>query len=290
MPQVDPSNFNALKSKLRSAAASLLRPVAFPGRYRTYRALASILGEEPVPFTVPFGNGTKLTVTAPSWSHVFYLGDLDANIRRFMTGRVNHNSIVFDVGASIGIYSVPLAKRAAHVYAFEALRANYELLLANIEQNGIRNITANFGAVAEKSGQVKAPVLSAGDCSLASDAESFVEIPALTLDDFAKTHGIDRVDIMKMDIEGSETKALQGARELFLSKAIREVVIEFAPNWLRKMGSSPEELYDLFEEYGLSVRLLTRTGSARQTTRAEILPLAESLKCLNLVLSPVVAR
>ena len=76
---------------------------------------------------------------------------------------------------------------------------------------------------------------------------------------------------MKIDIEGSETKALRGASRLLSSGAIGQILIEFNPHWLKRMGSSPDELYDLFEQFDLVVNFLTRFGTCVRTNRKGVM-------------------
>jgi len=111
-------------------------------------------------------------------------------------------------------------------------------------------------------------------------------VQAITIDKFCSTHGVMHVDLMKMDIEGSETRALRGARKMFLERAIVTTLIEFNPFWLRRMGSSPDELYDLFEEYGLHVHYLTRFGNAVPISRKQCMAkITEPETYFNLVLT-----
>jgi FkbM family methyltransferase len=53
-----------------------------------------------------------------------------------------------------------------------------------------------------------------------------IEVPTTTLDEFCSTNGIDSIDILKVDVEGSEMKVFHGAREMFKRRAIRLVFTE----------------------------------------------------------------
>jgi FkbM family methyltransferase len=263
-----------IRVRLRHLSAAMMRSAVFPGRYKVYRLLSHILGEEPLPFAVPLPGGGKLSVSSTFWKHMFYLGDYEFEVRRFLVRQIQPGSTVFDVGASIGICTVPLAIRLGQhgrIYAFEPLASNYESLLHNIKLNNLANVVPVFAAVADKEGTVNMPDVDSGNCSLASESDHYSSVPAITLDEFAAQHCIDSIDLMKIDIEGSETKALRGASRLLSSGAIRQILIEFNPYWLKRMGSSPDELYDLFEQSGLVVNFLTRFGTCVRTNRKGVM-------------------
>jgi FkbM family methyltransferase len=262
-----------IRARLRHLSATMMRSVIFPGRYKVYRLLSKILGEEPLPFAVPLPGGGKLFVKS-GWNQLFYLGDLDQEVRRFSVRQLQSGSTVFDVGASIGICTVPLAIRLGQhgrIYAFEPLASNYETLLHNIKLNNLTNVVPVFAAVADEEGTVYMPDLDSGNCSLASDCDHHSSVPAITLDAFAAQHSIHSIDLMKIDIEGSETKALRGASRLLSSGAIKHILIEFNPHWLKRMGSSPDELYDLFDQFDLEVNFLTRFGTCIRTNRKGVM-------------------
>jgi FkbM family methyltransferase len=274
-----------MKTKLRHVVASLMRPLTFPGRYKVYQAVSYVLGDEPLPFEVPIRRGCKLTVNSPVWQQLFYLGDYERDVRTFLEREVNSESIVFDVGACIGVHALPLATKAKKIYAFDALRGNFEVLSQNVRNNGLQNVTLVYAAISDTAGTIRIPVpgFAGGNYSLASASEQSTEIEAITIDGFCADHGIEKIDLMKMDIEGSEARALRGARNMFLARAIRKTVIEFNPYWLRKMGSSPDELYDLFVEYELAVYELTSFGSPRRISRSQCMVKAAD-SYFNLVL------
>jgi len=224
-----------------------------------------------MPFSILVDGARLVANGSGSWKQLFYLGDLDQEVGRFIRNTITPTDVVFDIGASFGICSIPMAKRARKVYSFEALKPNYELLVENLKRNEITNVVPVFSAVAAQTGTIKAPAGNPGNYSLASIASQFVEIPSVALDDFADQHGIRQIDFLKADIEGSETQALRGAAGLLKRRAIRKILVEFNPYWLERMGSNEKELYSLFEKYQLNVFRLTRLGNARLTTKRDVL-------------------
>lgn len=258
---------------IRSAVAAAMRSCPFPGRFRVYDLMRRIFGDEQVPFEVPI-DIYRIRVNAPAWQSMYYTGAVDWNVTHYLRRHVRPGDTVFDLGTNIGSVAIAVSRKvgSGRIFAFEALDANYRELCFNVRRNGISNIVPIFAAITNMTGTLRVPNLTnSGNYSLASDSVDTTEVPTWSLDDFCDCHGIERIDLMKIDIEGSETKALRGASRLLASGAIRHILIEFNPYWLKRMRSSPDELYDLFEHFGLVVNLLTRFGTCVRTNRKSVM-------------------
>ena len=82
-------------------------------------------------------------------------------------------------------------------------------------------------------------------------------ISTITLDQFVADNDIDHVDVIKMDIEGSELAAFQGAHNL-LNKFHPVLLVEFHAIVAKQAGWELVELYDLLKSYGYKVYELKR--------------------------------
>ena len=128
---------------------------------------------------------------------------------------IRQNDIVFDLGANVGPYSISAAARTdGKVIAVEPALQTFELLNRSASQ--FSNMTAIHTAISDKPGTA---FLSHGGSSenfkLSEDNEAQDEkVPLVTVDDIAAEHGIKSVDIIKMDVEGHELKALAGAEKI----------------------------------------------------------------------------
>jgi FkbM family methyltransferase len=114
---------------------------------------------------------------------------------------------VLDLGANIGSFSLFAAKSADRVYAFEPEKSNYEQLLKNIDINGAKNIIPIKKAVGGKSGSTLL-YKSARNTAICSTAVEFSDtteaVDVVTLSDAMKLCAVDHIDLLKIDIEGSE--------------------------------------------------------------------------------------
>ena len=116
--------------------------------------------------------------------------------------------VVLDCGTYTGNTSLYFSKQvgaSGHVYGFEAASNTFEKYRHNMR--GIDNVTPVHVAVSNVTGSLR----FSGDTAGARLAEYGEEVPAITLDDFCRSHSLSKVDYIKMDVEGAEDIALQGA-------------------------------------------------------------------------------
>ena len=114
---------------------------------------------------------------------------------------------VIDIGAHIGGFSILAAQTAERVIAFEASTANYEMLLRNIEVNGLANIEARHLAVVGDGKPVSLFVNSQNSgrnsvFSIGQDHAGAEMVEGITLE--AILDEVDEVDFLKSDCEGAE--------------------------------------------------------------------------------------
>lgn len=117
--------------------------------------------------------------------------------------------------------------RLAHVLVVEAAASDGEHALAVRRYGSDRHESANFGV------ELAAP---------AGGAAGTFEIRARSLDGILDEAGVGRVDVLKMDIEGAEARALAGLARRLRTGAIDWIVLEVHPAHLRRQGVSPESV------------------------------------------------
>jgi FkbM family methyltransferase len=269
---------------VHSAAASVMRLAPFPGRYRLCYALMAAFGRPQGIHEVPMRFGGKVRVNAATEPELFYCGDLDFNVDWFIARNVKHDSVILDIGARVGENTVSMAAQMTRfgdgiIHAIEALPANFDLLKENLRLNvDCCKVHPHNLAVGESTGFFDAPAMQhSGNYSLAQKSESTIKIPKISLDDFARQFQIGHIDLIVMDIEGAETMALRGAKQLLSEKRIRKMLVEINPIWLERMGTSAAELWDT--TLGMNCYLLTtRLGRLKPLRRESYLSIAARCK------------
>ena len=168
---------------------------------------------------------------------------------------------VLDVGANIGYFTLLFARLVGptgHVYAFEPEPRNFELLQRNITRNGYSNVTAVPKAVSRTSGSqrlYKSPD-NLGDHRLAhgTAGRDSIDVSVVALDELLP--GDARVDFIKLDIQGAECAAVQGARQLIARSAPLCLITEFWPAGMRAFGDQPGQYLEELSVHGFHIAVI----------------------------------
>jgi FkbM family methyltransferase len=206
--------------------------------------------------------------------HLYFRGGYEVEYCKHWKRLAQQAEIIFDVGANVGLYSLLAAEAnpQAQIHAFEPTREILTILQSNIELNGIENITVNAVGVGSHAG--KAILRQDKGSDGANEGTNFVVdtetmsqtsdrfVSLMPLDDYCEQQGLDRIDLIKMDIEGGEYQALMGAQRLLRAQRIGCLFIEFAEWAAQRSGSSLSQLRTLLEENGYSLNRLTSRGLA----------------------------
>jgi len=160
------------------------------------------------------------------WLPQWVCGPAESPEHRFLAALDLDGKVVFDVGAFEGLMTLFFARRARHVVCYEPNSRNHARLLENLRLNRIQNVTVRklgLGAAPCLATLVWDPAM-AGGATLAgtemarritSQGSSRREgISLTTLDQDLCEAGLPQPDLLKIDIEGAELAALQGARQL----------------------------------------------------------------------------
>lgn len=166
------------------------------------------------------------------------------------------NAILVDVGANIGWYAVASAAQGFEVVAVEPAKYNTELLMATLEMNGLTSrVHVRETALSDVTteGQVCMRVAPAGNPTVNRGNFQMTNIDAsgckgsgvaiTTIDEmfgFGRDDGEFRgadIQVLKLDIEGYETRALRGARRLLRSdRPPCYIIMEHIPYYVQMSG------------------------------------------------------
>lgn len=192
---------------------------------------------------------------------LYVSGSFEPNEFWFL-GRVLHPGVAFvDVGANEGFYAVFAARRVlpgGTVHAFEPSPRERARLEANVHANGLGNVTVYREGLAEQAGRAILHLADPehnGQNSLGAfghpgvNCAEDLEIDLVTLDQLRETGGIERVDVLKMDVEGAEMRVLRGATKT-LQRDKPVLMLEVFDAALRGQGSSAEEVLAYLRSLG----------------------------------------
>jgi FkbM family methyltransferase len=198
-----------------------------------------------------------------------FLGQYELELREAVFAEVRPGDTFVDVGANAGFWSLPAARRGAQVVAFEPNPYAVDRLSRNIELNPELRVEVRATAVGSESGEVElyAFDLEAGASSATlnrsavatldkefgggtGEAVQHVKVPLTTLD-----AELDRVDVLKIDVEGHEEAVLLGAQRTLRELSPRLVVVELLGTGWGHVGNSPERVASVLNDCGYEAAL-----------------------------------
>jgi FkbM family methyltransferase len=173
-------------------------------------------------------------------------------------------AVVVDVGANIGIYSEFLSRCVGPtglVHSFEPSPDNFRRLSA--ATGHLSNVRLTLAAVGERSGECKLYIsdkLNVDHRAYKADGDSRRAVPTemVALDDYFKPG--QRVDLIKMDIQGYELHALRGAQRVLQESPDINLLLEFWPAGLEQAGISWEGLVEMLQGLNMNLTVVRTCG------------------------------
>jgi FkbM family methyltransferase len=201
----------------------------------------------------PMNLGHRMIVDTRSITevHSLYTGEYDDAKIRFLIGLMDKGSVFIDIGANVGFYTVPLARVAQQkhgkVFSFEPLPPNFKRLQENIRLNRLVEtarlipvgLSSSFGSATIT---LREDFINGGETGNAAiliedgtdEKFSTRRIQLETLDGLTGVE-IDRVDLVKIDVEGHEDQVLKGARNT-IERQRPIIIIEVGGSYFRRRG------------------------------------------------------
>lgn len=183
---------------------------------------------------------------------------------KIFKGKVN---VILDVGANRGNTALKYASlfKRATIYAFEPFPETLNKLYDNVK--GYDNIIPTPFAISDSNGKsifysnanedtnslLPSDVIGANSDRQVKNISSLY-VDTVTLDAFCQNHHVSQIDILKMDIQGSELSALKGAQSLLINKKIKLIYTEA---YFRKQYVGQPLFHDIstfLEPYGYYIQ------------------------------------
>ena len=210
----------------------------------------------------------------PDWVEIegrkMYLDDGDALflsingiheniITNLIKKEIHSGDIVVDIGAHIGYYTLQFANLVGptgKVYAFEPEPKNFELLKKNVQINKYDNVVLIQKIVSDKDGIVEFFISkydSIGNKLFKSNGEHgtkehAIKMESITLDEYFKDSK-EKIDFIKMDIQGGEGKATLGMKN-FLKKNNPKIIQEWWPDGIKQNHMNSEDHLKFLQQIG----------------------------------------
>ena len=269
LPGMFGPRFDELEIKLRP-------PIAYDERHVAVRLRDGYV-------LVPKAEPRFLTMVANATSE-----GLEPGTRQVLARLIAPGMTVADVGANIGLLTVACARAAGPtglVYAFEPEVAMHDALAETLILNGLSWVRLRQEAVGREAGQATfhvSPVPGHSSLYPLPDGEGArstdVPVKVVRLDDVVPP--TERLDVIKIDVEGAELDVLAGAQRTLADNPDIAIVVEFGPSHLQRCGISPDEWFQAFTERGLhAFAIVEPSGQVRPTVLSDV----QEVDSVNLV-------
>lgn len=205
----------------------------------------------------------------------------EPHIVNILTSYVKPTDTIVECGAHVGYYTVLLGsivKNRGHVYSYDANSDVFQLANLALKMNGLDNsvtlknlcIHKNSGEyeyLCAKSNKYAGKQVNTGISHLFFEKTFFTiddhnyekrKVQAVSLDE--DLSDVQQIDWLRMDIEGAEILAIQGAKRLIENSPNLKIVTEWDTSMLGNYGK-PEELVDYLFSQGFSAYTINKDGS-----------------------------
>jgi len=207
---------------------------------------------------------------------------------------IKENDIILDVGANIGYYSLIFAQligKSGKVYSFEPDPTNFEILKKNILVNKHENVILENKAVSNKEGNLKL-YLSTENNGMhriypSKWCKESIDINSIKIDNYFNKN--QKIDFIKLDIEGAEYDALLGMESIIQNNENIVIFIEFVPTSLEEHGTNPEKVIDFFINHKFKIFKINNIAEKKEEiSKEELLNFKNKDKVTNLICKRII--
>lgn len=264
---------------MRSLLASLLRLVLhlYPFERGKFRILSNIflplLAPKPGLSSVTklrYGLRMKIDPSEFLQAHLYLFGSYELPTIRHIRSYLTPGAVCADVGAQMGYLSLAMATSAGRttvVHSFEPEDANAARFRENMALNDIQNVHLHREAISNVEGMLQLFLSKTDNAGTHSTlynertvTEKSIQIPATTLDAFARHHALQRLDLVKVDVEGAEFEVIQGA-DYVLRTFRPRVILELCDRLQVERGLSSRQIKEYMIERNYSVYTIADDGT-----------------------------
>lgn len=164
---------------------------------------------------------------------------------------------VVDLGAHVGTFTLYAAALGYQVIAVEASPQNASHLRRSIDRNEFSNVQLINRAISDRSETIE--FIQAGPYGLRANPllhDPTIQVPAATAEEILAGSNCPKPFFIKMDIEGSEVRAVRGMRQLLSGEEAPVILYESNGHTLHYFDETPNHLMELLEQAGYACYLV----------------------------------
>lgn len=195
---------------------------------------------------------------------VEHYGSWETAERDLLDSLIQPGMTVVDVGAHVGLHTLPASQRVGstgQVIALEPDPRTCALLRTNLRRNAARNVTVHQLAAGASAGcrQLVRSETNTGDNWMATQCTAAASLPVEVVPLDTLLDGVTALDVVKIDAQGADHEVVLGMRQL-LSRFDPTIIVEFGPAEIRRRGQDPRAVLATYRDLGLRIRVLGQRG------------------------------
>jgi FkbM family methyltransferase len=240
-------------------------------RHKLMKAWMGLTGEDPVQLVRIRDDAFGYADMSDGFLRLVVIdGQYDEEFFRVADQLLSQGGVFFDVGANYGLLSFGLAKKFYKTVQFHLFEPNPSLV-RSIERtrelySSMRSLV-NEVAVSDENGVVLFDV-DPGQTGRSHITEvGGSPVPSIKLDDYISAAQLERIDFVKLDIEGYELSALRGAERALRNRTVKAVYFEYFEKYLVRVAP-PNVLITYLESLGFEVCFCRRCDFETRGTPA----------------------
>lgn len=193
------------------------------------------------------------------------------------------DGVFLDIGANIGLFSLFIARYfpRSRIFAFEPHPVLHGCLRRTCERNGLKNLVAEALALGarEQTSALHLHERNSGGHSLHADQIGepergrAVEVSVSTLDSFARRQGLERMDVLKIDVQGAEWDVFSGGVDC-LARFKPAILVEVENEALARPTGAARDALERLAALGYAIRLVGRQKGVPLSERENVARLA----------------
>ncbi|HBO10538.1 MAG: Methyltransferase FkbM [Microgenomates group bacterium GW2011_GWC1_46_16] len=209
------------------------------------------------PITVNTGYGKNLIVSARDAGLGLMLrtrGKYEPLLTDYLQTNVKQSVIAVDIGANVGYFTKQLAELVGNkgrVIGFEPCETNWKYLTKNVA--GHKNVVIVQVALSDTDGLHRFSEDRANPGENGLSRRGNLRVKTMTMDGWMKAKRIQKINLIKIDVEGAEVMVLKGAKTMIRNQKKITVICECNPEALQKLGYSAIDLTKILKSCGLKI-------------------------------------
>jgi FkbM family methyltransferase len=201
--------------------------------------------------------------------HLLLDGYWETWITKALLRELRSGMNIVEIGSNVGYYSLIISSKigdTGRLFAFEANPDTYQILRDNIEINGFNTrVTAEKKAVIDKVEKIAfqkltknlstSSIVEYSKLNQYSEELEIIKVDATSLDQYFNNKDI-KIDLIKMDAEGSEPRIFEGMKNLIINNANLTIICEFNPPLISATSVDPQKFLEKIQSYGFILKYI----------------------------------